>query len=191
MKLRIDHIIVAIIVTTILILAMYLMNFIFTDSYNKKYDRFESEFDKIELELSDKNYQRVIIISRQILANCESGTNEIRAQSYIGLAKIKLGQVEDASEILRKLIGKYPGIKMVYSELLEFDNKKDNLSQIYNSLLSDYVESSKEAINDPMTLLDIFNAIDKVDWAWLIFIWTGTMVVYERIIRKRKKNENI
>jgi hypothetical protein len=186
MTIRIGHIVVIITVLAVLILSAYIINNIFRDRYNAKVDKYDSQFREIQLEFGKEKYDKVIILANRILQDGEDGTSEIRATCYVGLSALKAGQTNEAVVIFRELIEKYPGIKMVYGEQFNTNIKGEHLSLLYSSVLTDYIPSTKEAVNSDMTLLKIVNAMDYFDWIKVVLILTGSVIIYEKLTKKQK-----
>lgn len=184
MNIRFDHAIVILCVLACMLIFVYLLDSVFKKNFDSKFNKFDSEFKEIERSIKNKDYQKALVLSSQIVDKSESGTNEIRAKSYLGISQLELGQGEKASRLLEQLISKYPGIKMVYSDLYLADKGKDNISFIYSHILNEYIESTKEAIDKEMTLMDILDSMDRWDWGRLILILSGSLFIYERVAPK-------
>ena len=191
MNFRFEHLIVAFTVTIIMMIFIYLLDYAFTSSYQERSYRYESDFNKIELELNNKNFENVISLSNLIIDKKESGTNDIRAKSYHSIAKINIGQSREATTALIELMNHYPGIKYVYSESLSLDKSDITLLFIYNNILTDYIKSYNEAIESEITLIKLLNAMDYKRWVMFISVLVSSLVCYEHIRNKtvnEKKN---
>ena len=182
MQIRFDHIVVVLVVLTVFISGIYLIETMFSGDYDTEFHKYDAQFRQIESAINTKDYQRVVALASQILRNNETGINEIRAKASIGLAKLQLGETEDAINILQYLIDKYPGIKFVYAG--QANGAKNSLLLVYTSILTDYVTADREAVEKKVSLLDIFNAMDFVDWLLVISMLIASVTFYERL-RKR------
>jgi hypothetical protein len=85
---------------------------------------------------------------------------------------------------------KYPGIKTGYAELLNhYHGDREILTDIYNSILTDFIPGYSDSMNSDMELSEITEAMNKVrsrgksGWAWFFIFQGAALFTYERIRR--------
>ena len=186
MNIRFDLLIVAGAVIVTMVLFIFLFDSIFSSNYNEKYHKFDEEFENIALSYKTKNFDEVLAQCDLILIKCEQGSNDIRARTFKGRAYLEMNLESNAIKILNDLIDKYPGIRMVYGDLVKKSPNTKSLHQAFHHIQTKFLEGYEEAINKPPSLVDIIKSMGKVRLSFMIFILTSTLAIYEKYRNKRK-----
>jgi hypothetical protein len=194
MTLRIAHIIIVLSVTILFFGFIYVGDYFFKERYNERDNRYNRQFSEIKTAMADSAYHRAILICEQIIADDGTGLNEVKAKVYIGLAQLKMDQPERSIATLGFLVEKYPGIKAVYGDLFRGDKSKDNLTLIYDDIITSYAPSYSESINSEMTIEDINGAMQRTrghgrlggsGWMAFILLQIAAIGIYERFRKSR------
>jgi hypothetical protein len=196
MTLRVAHIIIVLSVSLLFFGSIYLMDFFFKERYNERDNRYNEQFSEIKTAMKDGAYQRAILICDRIIADDGTGLNEIKAKVYIGLAQLKMDQTEHSIATLRFLIEKYPGLKMVYGDFFQGDTSKDNLTFIYDDILTSYAPGYSESINSEITPENINEAMETTrghgrlggsGWTAFVLLQIAAIGFYERMRKPRSE----
>jgi hypothetical protein len=186
---RFDWIIVAILSLVITASAVYVIDHAFAESYNEKFHTYDSHWRAIEEAMRTGDFDHVVSQANSVLATSGPGANEIRATSYVGLARLKQDDLQQAKSRMQYLITKYPPLQAVYGEQFNAANDSDDLASIYRSILSDFIPGMHEVISNKTTTGEIIDAMDLRHWISLLGIMIGSVIAYERVRRKMAQPE--
>jgi hypothetical protein len=184
-KLRPDHIIVIIAVTGIMVLGILFLDTFLAYRSLEEFNRFESEFEFIQSEYEQRHYQQVIALSESVISKADSGPNDVRAKCYIGLSYIKLGRDADVDRVIGQLVDQYWWLRY-YKEQIPIYQYAGKTSLIFDEILKWNLPEYKEMKTKPASLSSLLTGFDLTDFGSLIFVWTTSIIAYERVRNRRK-----
>lgn len=182
-----DHIKVILMVLAAMVIFISVLEIILSFSSNKKYHRFDLEFEQIVTLIDERDYEGANLLINTVLRKCERGANDVRAKSYKALIRVKLGKADRARRILISLTDIYPGIRDIYAQYLNEDQlETDEIIYIIESIQNEYLEITQKSITNGISWPAMLGQMNFVEWAHFLSMLTGAVVVYDQYKNKWK-----